>query len=403
MYKFLLLATVGTVCCYGGNAVAKTTFLPDWQMADLEFQRDEPLCQDAVDKFGNKLYHKASGCPAPKVFDEHCAHDDRYISECYCPAHYQYNCVSPYRGDERVKKNGYASCDGLYIACCDGSCPGNTSKSNPGGCGGSTTNDCGDTCYYPYQPCCYPSPDETGCTCGSYSCSDGCGGTRTCCSSCPTPPPASSSSSSSSSGSSSSGSGSSGSSSSNSSGSSSGGGSSGSSGGSTCVAGGSASCSGKSSCASDEEQTGSCKNCSGTTLYSCKKKGATCVAGGSASCSGSTSCSYGYSSSCKDCSGTTRYTCKSKPVDPCAGVSCPSAVSCSNGCESYSSATSCCKSVCTSCKRKTCTDTCAQWRNGGCTLSPYGYGTCNDLGTGEGCTDYGCNSLWYCCQPGGMH
>ena len=223
MYKFLLLATVGTVCCYGGNAVAKTTFLPDWQMADLEFQRDEPLCQDAVDKFGNKLYHKASGCPAPKVFDEHCAHDDRYISECYCPAHYQYNCVSPYRGDERVKKNGYASCDGLYIACCDGSCPGNTSKSNPGGCGGSTTNDCGDTCYYPYQPCCYPSPSETGCTCGSYSCSDGCGGTRTCCSSCPTPPPASSSSSSSSSGSSSSGSGSSGSSSSSSSGSSSGG------------------------------------------------------------------------------------------------------------------------------------------------------------------------------------
>ena len=50
MYKFLLLATVGTVCCYGGNAAAKTTFLPDWQMADLEFQRDEPLCQDAVDK-----------------------------------------------------------------------------------------------------------------------------------------------------------------------------------------------------------------------------------------------------------------------------------------------------------------------------------------------------------------
>ena len=204
MYKFLLLATVGTAWCCGGNAVARTTFLPDWQMADLEFQRDEPLCQDAVDKFGNKLYHKASGCPAPKVFDEHCAHDDRYISECYCPAHYQYNCVSPYRGDERVKKNGYASCDGLYIACCDGSCPGNTSKSNPGGCGGSTTNDCGDTCYYPYQPCCYPYPDETGCSCGSYSCSDGCGGTRTCCNdcctgcecdnSCPPPTPPSSSS-----------------------------------------------------------------------------------------------------------------------------------------------------------------------------------------------------------------
>ena len=164
----------------------QTTFLPDWQMADLEFQRDEPLCQDAVDKSGNKLYHKASRCPAPKGFDEHCAHDDRYISECYCPTHYQYDCVSPYRGDERVKKNGYACCDGLYIACCDGSCPGNTSKSYPGECGGST--------------------------------SDGCGGTRTCCTACPPPP--SPPSTSSSGGGSSSGSGSSGSSSSSSSGSS---------------------------------------------------------------------------------------------------------------------------------------------------------------------------------------
>ena len=296
MYKFLLLATVGTVCCYGGNAVAKTTFLPDWQMADLEFQRDEPLCQDAVDKFGNKLYHKASGCPAPKVFDEHCAHDDRYISECYCPAHYQYNCVSPYRGDERVKKNGYASCDGLYIACCDGSCPGNTSKSNPGGCGGSTTNDCGDTCYYPYQPCCYPSPSETGCTCGSYSCSDGCGGTRTCCSSCPTPPPASSSSSSSSSGSSSSGSGSSGSSSSGSSGSSSsGGGSSGSSGGSSCVSGGSASCSGATSCSNG--YTSSCMDCDGTTRYTCNEVSVHTHSYSCPSGSQSDSCGTGYDSS----------------------------------------------------------------------------------------------------------
>ena len=178
MHKLSLLSATacGFVCCTFCQATAKTTFLPDWQMADLEFQRDEPLCLDAVDKSGNKLYHKASSCPAPKIFDEHCAHDDRYISECYCPAHYQYNCTSPYRGDERVKKNGYASCDGLYIACCNGSCPSGTSKTNPGGCGGSTTNDCGDTCYYPYQPCCYPYPDETGCSCGSYSCSDGCGG-----------------------------------------------------------------------------------------------------------------------------------------------------------------------------------------------------------------------------------
>ena len=61
MHKLSLLSATacGFVCCTFCQAVAKTTFLPDWQMADLEFQRDEPLCQDAVDKFGNKLYHKA--------------------------------------------------------------------------------------------------------------------------------------------------------------------------------------------------------------------------------------------------------------------------------------------------------------------------------------------------------
>ena len=55
------------------------------------------MCIEAVDQFGNKLYHKADSCPQPKIFDEYCPHADRYISECYCPAIYQYTCVSPYR------------------------------------------------------------------------------------------------------------------------------------------------------------------------------------------------------------------------------------------------------------------------------------------------------------------
>ena len=65
MHKLSLLSATacGFVCCTFCQATAKTTFLPDWQMADLEFQRDEPLCQDAVDKFGNKLYHKAVRLP----------------------------------------------------------------------------------------------------------------------------------------------------------------------------------------------------------------------------------------------------------------------------------------------------------------------------------------------------
>ena len=131
----------GILIVYTSNAFAGTTFLPDWQQADLEFKRDEPLCTTAVDSNGNKLYHKADGCPAPKIFDEYCAHDDRYISECYCPTYYQYDCTFPYRGDERVREHGYASCDGLFIACCDTRCPSGTSEYDPGGCGGSTTND----------------------------------------------------------------------------------------------------------------------------------------------------------------------------------------------------------------------------------------------------------------------
>ena len=381
--RFSLLAAIAGTACVGliPQSAAKTTFLPDWQRNDLNFEnnegnfnRDEPLCIEAVDAFGNKLYHKADSCPAPKVFDEYCAHDDRYISECYCPEIYQYTCTSPYRGDERVKDKGYASCDGLYIHCCNETCPSGTTRTDPGGCGGSTTNDCGDTCYYPYQPCCYPASDETGCSCGSYTCDDGCGGYRNCCSACPEPEPepepsssgidssSSSSSSGSSSSSSSSGSGNSSSSSSGSGSSSSSSSSGGSDEENTCVSGGSASCTGKSSCASNEESTGSCKDCSGKTLYTCKTK--TCTVK-----------TCGYSSK------------------PSGKYNCTACTGQRADCTTYSGWN------CT----KYCTDTCAQWRNAGCRLNGTWNSTSstdcsgNGGGTGEGCTDYGCNSLWYCC------
>ena len=163
---------------------AAVTFLPDYQESELSFDvtYDEPMCENAG------IYHKASGCAAPKIFDEYCPHDDDWISECYCPDVFSRTCSHPYRGDTRVtdSSSGHASCDGLWVACCDTTCPSGTTRSNPGGCGGYTHNDCGDTCYYPYEPCCTPESSEVGCSCGTYSCSDGCGGTRTCCSSCPT-------------------------------------------------------------------------------------------------------------------------------------------------------------------------------------------------------------------------
>lgn len=199
MRKGIIFAVISLVMVLViSNTNAATTFLPDWQEAKSEFDdfesneninQDEPFCAEAEDQNGDKLYHKASGCAAPKVFDEYCPYHDDWISECYCPSIFSKTCTSPYKGDTRVvdTNSGYASCDGWWVACCDTTCPSGTSKTNPGGCGGHTYNDCGNTCYYPYVECCSPASDETGCSCGTYSCSDGCGGTRTCCSSCPVP------------------------------------------------------------------------------------------------------------------------------------------------------------------------------------------------------------------------
>ena len=63
--KFLLLAA-SALSLVLKTANAATTFLPDWQNADLEFKRDEPLCSTAVDQNGNLIYHKADGCPMRK-------------------------------------------------------------------------------------------------------------------------------------------------------------------------------------------------------------------------------------------------------------------------------------------------------------------------------------------------
>ena len=172
---------------YSGSLEAKTTFLPDWMgdrfsFSEAEFgvNYDDPMCEEVG------LYHQASDCPQPKIFDEYCPYDDDWISECYCPSIFAHRCSSPYRGDVRQTdgRTGYANCEDLWVACCNTTCPSGTSRNNPGGCGGHTYNDCGDICYYPYEPCCEPLADENNCEYGTETCSDGCDGIRTCCKSC---------------------------------------------------------------------------------------------------------------------------------------------------------------------------------------------------------------------------
>ena len=208
-------------------AQAKTTFLPDFEEEPMIFPgdcegggEDYCLCQRST----NPVYHLVQffpKCSSPKIFDKTCPHSDDWITECYCPATYNKICTSPYRGVGEI-------CDGKYESCCDTRCrEGSTSGcSYPYVLDYTSSTGCGETCYVcrygndcntscsadeitspsggyndfngqacvscstppPPEPECTPYGDESGCNC--YSCSDGCGGTRQCCSSCYTPSPA---------------------------------------------------------------------------------------------------------------------------------------------------------------------------------------------------------------------
>lgn len=455
-FIFMILAT-----CFSSSADAKTTFLPDYMEETMEFEgcsgggEDYCLCERSK----NPVYHLALSkpqCPDPKIFDHTCPHSSDWISECYCPASYNQTCTSPYRGVGKI-------CDGKYQECCDTRCRAGTTSpcSYPYVTDYTSSTGCGETCYVcrygndcntscsssenatatggtndfngracvTCSPKCTPSRSETGCECGSYSCSDGCGGTRTCCNTCsdPTPPSCTA----------------------------------------TCASRGYKSyrpsgqtCSTTTVCgdtcyyncksSSSEPSTPSCtdtcaskgyktsqpsgQTCSTTTVcgktcyYNCKASTSTCTV---QSCSGYSlsSCpSNGNCSSCtavaSNCSKSTKYkldSCKSgytKSGNSCIkahthNFTCPSGYS-SNPCGSSQKQTGTTAKKCTcgqtsgtcyKCEMRTCTDTCAQWRNNPkCTLrgrwTDTMSTTCDGVGggIGEGCIDYGCNSLWYCCK-----
>ena len=128
-----------------------------------------------------------NSCPSGQKLKKNsgrCPYDSSYGTCCKpsgCPAYSSTNSSS----------YGTAGTDGCEYTCyytCNINCPSGTSTSNPGGCGGSTKNGCGNkTCYYPYKACCTPScSNQSGCSCGTYTISDGCGGTCRRCESCHT-------------------------------------------------------------------------------------------------------------------------------------------------------------------------------------------------------------------------
>ena len=124
-------------------------------------------------------------CPSGQKLrkDNRCKYDSSF-GICCSPSCPQYTSTT----SSSYGTNGTDGCGYACYYTCQIDCPSGTSETNPGGCGGSTSNGCANkTCYYAYKACCTPAGNESGCNC--YSCSDGCGGTRTCCSACPPPRP----------------------------------------------------------------------------------------------------------------------------------------------------------------------------------------------------------------------
>ena len=129
-------------------------------------------------------------CNEVQVPHNYCPYDRTYFEKCVCDPTL-ISCPSPLQGVGR-------ECNGKYRTC---KCPDNFQSCECGPAAGAiacTWN--GRTTYSGCKACCTPYSDETGCSCGTYSCSDGCGGSRRCCSSCPSTSSSSGSSGSSSSG-----------------------------------------------------------------------------------------------------------------------------------------------------------------------------------------------------------
>ncbi len=166
---------------------------------------------------------KISSCTSPKILSSPTCNGK--AASCICPASVslvytndrctQYcdgNCIAKSctpTASETGCKYGTTSasnnCGGTRTVCkpcnltpCSGisSKPANSSytTSSCTDCSGTKTINTGWSCNSGYHQSgsscvkdCTPATNETGCSYGTYSCSDGCGGTRTCCSACSKP------------------------------------------------------------------------------------------------------------------------------------------------------------------------------------------------------------------------
>ena len=156
-------------------------------------------------------YSQTGACSSVQTINKRCPYNNTYYDKCVCRSDLV-TCTSPQTGVGSSCGGKYASCQcpSSYKSCECGGASGATSctvngvtkyssckdccnSSNPrwcsvhGTCHGDCCSDgsieaCDARCGG--SGCCSPKKDETGCTHGTYSCSDGCGGYRDCCKIC---------------------------------------------------------------------------------------------------------------------------------------------------------------------------------------------------------------------------
>ncbi len=195
---------------------------PDYYAKVGECSRDDHYLEcDAKTWCKNNEYNTTS-CSIPQYVDTPCPSDGSLYKQCKTDnarackdTGYTNSCSS---GQKLKKTSGRCSYDSSYGTCCTPSgCPSYTSltsssygtngtdgceytcyytcnincpssypySSDPTGCSSSTKNGCGNKTCYNYESCCTPScSDSSGCSCGTYTISDGCGGTCIRCSTC---------------------------------------------------------------------------------------------------------------------------------------------------------------------------------------------------------------------------
>ena len=119
-------------------------------------------------------YTQTGACNSVQVINKKCPYDPAYFDKCVCRSDLV-SCPTPLQGVG-------TACGGKYKSC---KCPSKYKSCDCGkAAGASSCTWNGVTKYSSCKACCTPSRDETGCSCGTRQCSDGCGGSRRCCKSC---------------------------------------------------------------------------------------------------------------------------------------------------------------------------------------------------------------------------